>query len=84
MLQDDIMPSPHRPMYLIVDKKNGVKIASCAPNVGPLIYQTFPSDNLSAMKNRIVCSNFSPTRNQSDINQQCHCHNTLTTVKISD
>ena len=50
--------------------------------------QAFPSENLSVIKNQIVCANSSPIKNQSDVIQQwdlsCHCHSTITAIKKSD
>ena len=64
-------------IFLSYIKKFGVKIGSCAITFGPIKNRTFPSDNLSAIKNRSVCADTSPTKNQCDVIQQwdvaCHC-----------
>ena len=47
--------------------------------------QTFPSNNLSAIKDRIKCANISLIQNLSDVYQQwhlaCRCHSSITDNK---
>ena len=80
------MPSAHRPIFYR-KQKIGVKINSCVLTFGPIKNRTFPSDNLSVIKNQSVCTDFSSIKNLSDVNQQwnhaCHCHSTITLIKKS-
>ena len=67
----------HTDRFFYYRQKIAVKIASCVLTFCPIKNQTFPSNNLFAIKNRLVCADFSPTKNQSDVTQQwdldCHC-----------
>ena len=63
-----VMPSAHGPIFYCREKI-GVKISTCA--------RTFPLENLSEIRNRSMCADLSPMKNQSDIIQKrdiaCHC-----------